>query len=133
MKLVPSQLTKDWETVDWILTDVDDTLTWEGKLPPKTLIAQLWPVDAVIGENGAFIPEKQEGYLTTRADLHLDTLKQQQEKLKLQVLDILKDNPDLNLTLDQSYRLCEVSIDIGHTLPRVLSILIFGMANTRKK
>jgi len=150
MKSVSSQLTSDWKTVNWVLTDVDDTLTWEGKLPPETLIAlnnlqqagikvvavtgacagwcdhiaQLWPVDAVLGENGAFILEKQEGYLTIRADVHLDKLKQQQQKLKLQVLDILKDYPDLNLTLDQSYRLCEVSIDIGQNRPRVEDAIV---------
>ncbi|MEH6451632.1 MAG: HAD-IIB family hydrolase [Psychromonas sp.] len=150
MKSVPSQLTKDWETVDWVLTDVDDTLTWEGKLPPETLIAlndlqqagikvvavtgacagwcdhiaQLWPVDAVLGENGAFILEKKQGYLTIRAALHLDEMKQQQEKLKLQVLDILKDYPALSLTLDQSYRLCEVSIDIGQNRPRVDDVIV---------
>ena len=70
--------------MQWILTYVDDTLTWHGQLPPETLIAlsklrqaglkvvavtgvcadwcdhiaQLWHVDAVIGENDAFIMEK---------------------------------------------------------------------------
>jgi HAD superfamily hydrolase (TIGR01484 family) len=150
MQSVPNQLTKDWETVNWVLTDVDDTLTWQGKLPPETLIAlndlqqagikviavtgacagwcdhiaQLWPVDAVLGENGAFILEKKKGYLTIRADVHLDELKQQQEKLKFQVLEILKDYPELNLTLDQAYRLCEVSIDIGQNRPRVDDFIV---------
>lgn len=145
MSSAPNKLTKDWQAVDWVLTDVDDTLTWQGKLPPEALIAlselqqagikviavtgacagwcdhiaQLWPVDAVLGENGAFILEKKQGYLTIQADLPLETLKQQQETLKLQVLEILKDYPDLNLTLDQSYRLCEVSIDIGQNRPKV--------------
>lgn len=145
MNSVPNKLTEDWKSVDWVLTDVDDTLTWEGKLPPESLIAlnnlqqagikvvavtgacagwcdhiaQLWPVDAVLGENGAFILEKKNGYLTIQADLSLERLKQQQERLKLEVLEILKDYPELNLTLDQSYRLCEVSIDIGQNRPRV--------------
>jgi HAD superfamily hydrolase (TIGR01484 family) len=150
MKSVPNQLSTDWKTVDWVLTDVDDTLTWEGKLPPETLIAlnnlqqagikviavtgacagwcdhiaQLWPVDAVLGENGAFILEKKEGYLTIRANLPLDKLKQQQEKLKLEVLEILKAYPELSLTLDQAYRLCEVSIDIGQNRPRVCDAIV---------
>lgn len=25
--------------IEWLLTDVDDTLTWQGKLPPETLVA----------------------------------------------------------------------------------------------
>ncbi|MDN3649673.1 HAD-IIB family hydrolase [Reinekea marina] len=140
-----SALTEQWNNIKWVLTDVDDTLTWQGKLPPEALIAlnklqqagikviavtgacagwcdhiaQLWPVDAVLGENGAFILEKKNGYLTISADLSLDTLKAQQSQLKEQVLKILMKYPDLNLTLDQAYRLCEVSIDIGQNRPRV--------------
>src|SRR5882672_2785905 len=63
-----------------VLTDIDDTLTSEGKLTPEAYdalerlheagflvvpitgrpagwcdhIARMWPVDAVVGENGAF-------------------------------------------------------------------------------
>ncbi len=150
MKSVTNQLTKEWKTVSWVLTDVDDTLTWQGKLPPETLIAlnnlqqagikvvavtgacagwcdhiaQLWPVDAVLGENGAFILEKKDNYLTIKADVKLDELKHLQDKLKRQVLEILEDYPDLNLTLDQSYRLCEVSIDIGQNCPKVSDDII---------
>ncbi|MGC9400816.1 HAD-IIB family hydrolase [Vibrio genomosp. F10 str. 9ZC157] len=145
MKSVPNQLNANWACVDWVLTDVDDTLTWQGKLPPETLIAlndlqqagitviavtgacagwcdhiaQLWPVDAVLGENGAFIMEKQSSYLTLQADDGLETLKERQTRLKSQVLEILKDYPELSLTLDQSYRLCEVSIDIGQNRPKL--------------
>ncbi|WP_041395133.1 HAD-IIB family hydrolase [Photobacterium profundum] len=150
MNSVQNELTPDWSNVEWVLTDVDDTLTWQGKLPPETLIAlaelqqagikvvavtgacagwcdhiaQLWPVDAVLGENGAFIMEKQDGYLTLRADRTMNEIEQQQTKLKQQVLAILTDYPDLNLTLDQSYRLCEVAIDIGQNRPRVDDAII---------
>ncbi len=66
--------------MEFIFTDIDDTLTTNGKLPPQSyqalwdlfnkgykvipvtgrpagwceMIARLWPVDAVIGENGGF-------------------------------------------------------------------------------
>ena len=139
MKLPKNTLTNEWKEVQWVLTDVDDTLTWNGQLPPETLIAlsalqqaglkvvavtgacagwcdhiaQLWPVDAVIGENGAFIMEKKEGNLTLRSGAPMSTIVDNQTKLKQQVVDLLLDYPDLNLTLDQSYRLCEVAIDIG--------------------
>ncbi|MGX9419078.1 HAD family hydrolase [Vibrio sp. WJH972] len=151
MKKLPSQqLPSEWESISWVLTDVDDTLTWQGKLPPETLIAlnqlqqngikviavtgacagwcdhiaQLWPVDAVIGENGAFVLEKENGFLALKADFSREVLKQQQIKLETQVLDILKAYPNLNLTLDQSYRLCEVAIDIGQNRPKVDSITV---------
>jgi HAD superfamily hydrolase (TIGR01484 family) len=139
MKQIKSTLTSEWKEVRWVLTDVDDTLTWQGKLPSEALIAlaklqqaglkvvavtgacagwcdhiaQLWPVDAVIGENGAFIMEKQDGYLTLKSDSSISIIAQNQAKLKDQVIEVLADYPDLNLTLDQSYRLCEVAIDIG--------------------
>ncbi|KEQ17296.1 HAD-IIB family hydrolase [Endozoicomonas numazuensis] len=140
-----TKLNQDWKNVEWVLTDVDDTLTCDGHLPPETLIAlkklqdadikviavtgacagwcdhiaQLWPVDAVLGENGAFILEKKEGFLTIQADRNLEEIRQKQNELKAEVLEILKDYPELNLTLDQSYRLCEVAIDIGQNRPKV--------------
>ena len=150
MKQLKSTLTDDWKEVQWVLTDVDDTLTWHGQLPPEALIAmtalqqaglkvvavtgacagwcdhiaQLWPVDAVIGENGAFIMEKKDGYLTLKSDAEMPIIVQNQTKLKAQVLDVLADYPDLNLTLDQSYRLCEVAIDIGQNRSPVPPVII---------
>ncbi len=150
MNSVQNELTPDWKHVEWVLTDVDDTLTWQGKLPPETLIAlaelqqagikvvavtgacagwcdhiaQLWPVDAVLGENGAFIMEKQNSYLTLRANRTMDEIAQQQAKLKQQIISILANYPTLNLTLDQSYRLCEVAIDIGQNRDRVDEVII---------
>jgi len=150
MKHYKNTLTNEWKAVQWVLTDVDDTLTWHGKLPPETLIAlanlqraglkvvavtgacagwcdhiaQLWPVDAVIGENGAFIMEKKEGYLTVISNISLQNIADNQAALKQQVISILADYPDLNLTLDQSYRLCEVAIDIGQNRAPVTASII---------
>ncbi|MBB1462570.1 MULTISPECIES: HAD-IIB family hydrolase [Vibrio] len=133
------QLGNDWQHINWVLTDVDDTLTWQGSLPPETLIAlqklrdngikvvavtgacagwcdhiaQLWPVDAVLGENGAFLLEKQDGALQLSSETPLEQVRKNQAKLKQEVEAILLSYPDLSLTLDQSYRLCEVAIDIG--------------------
>ncbi len=150
MKQLKNTLTKDWKEVQWVLTDVDDTLTWHGQLPPETLIAlaalqqaglkvvavtgacagwcdhiaQLWPVDAVIGENGAFIMEKEAGNLTLKSGLPLQQIAQNQATLKEQITTILVDYPDLGLTLDQSYRLCEVAIDIGQNRVPVATPII---------
>ncbi|KJY81788.1 hydrolase [Vibrio galatheae] len=132
-------LSKEWQSIEWVLTDVDDTLTWQGKLPPETLIAlanlqqrgikvvavtgacagwcdhiaQLWPVDAVLGENGAFTLEKTNKGISLTSSIPLSEMRIQQEKLKDQVEAILADYPQVSLTLDQAYRLCEVAIDIG--------------------
>jgi len=140
-----NELGKSWQQVEWVLTDVDDTLTWQGALPPESLIAlqklqqhnikvvavtgacagwcdhiaQLWPVDAVLGENGAFLLQKHAGELTLTTAQPLDVIRDLQAKLKLQIETILVDYPQLNLTLDQAYRLCEVAIDIGQNRPVV--------------
>ncbi|MFB9216229.1 HAD-IIB family hydrolase [Vibrio sinaloensis] len=133
------RLSKDWANIEWVLTDVDDTLTWQGKLPPETLlalnslkqrgikviavtgacagwcdhIAQLWPVDAVLGENGAFTLEKSEKGIRLSSAVPLDTMRAQQAQLKQKIEPLLAQYHDVGLTLDQAYRLCEVAIDIG--------------------
>ena len=133
------QLNAQWKDINWVFTDVDDTLTWEGSLPPETLIAlqklrdngikvvavtgacagwcdhiaQLWPVDAVLGENGAFLLKKESGSLKISTNLPLTDIRANQAKLKQQIEAILTRYPELSLTLDQEYRLCEVAIDIG--------------------
>ncbi|MGF1682413.1 HAD-IIB family hydrolase [Photobacterium minamisatsumaniensis] len=145
MNQITNELSKEWKDIEWVLTDVDDTLTWKGQLPPETLIAlqtlrdagkkvvavtgacagwcdhiaQLWPVDAVLGENGAVIMEKEGGYLTLRSGTPLEEISENQAKLKVQVLEILAGYPELSLTLDQAYRLCEVAIDIGQNRDKV--------------
>jgi hydroxymethylpyrimidine pyrophosphatase-like HAD family hydrolase len=48
------------------------------------------------------------------ADIRAD-----QGRLRAQVEAMLVDEPDLTLTLDQPYRLCEVAIDIGQNRERV--------------
>ena len=68
------------DRIRYVLTDIDDTVTTDGRLPAKSydalerlqnaglavipitgrpagwcdMIARFWPVDAVVGENGAF-------------------------------------------------------------------------------
>ena len=70
-----------------LFTDVDDTLTWKGRLPHETFTAlvklqeagikvipvtgasagwcdcmiRTWPIDSIIGENGAFVMSKLRG------------------------------------------------------------------------
>ena len=136
-----------WSAVQWVLTDVDDTLTRHGRLPPESLIAlerlqqaglkvvavtgacagwcdhivQAWPLDAVIGENGAFILHRD----PARGPLKLETLRPlaqmraEQAALRARIEALLLDHPDLGLSLDQPYRLCEVAIDIGQHRPRI--------------
>jgi HAD superfamily hydrolase (TIGR01484 family) len=140
-----SGLPATWSDVRWVLTDVDDTLTLQGRLPPESLnalsrlreaglkviavtgacagwcdhIAQAWPLDAVIGENGAFVMHRHEGRLRISTAQPMAEMRRRQAILLGQIEGLLKDHPDLGLTLDQPYRLCEVAIDIGQHRERV--------------
>ncbi|MFC5077579.1 Mannosyl-3-phosphoglycerate phosphatase [Vibrio thalassae] len=144
MKSIPNTLPADWSGIKWVLTDVDDTLTWRGKLPPETLIAlsnlqrngfkvvavtgacagwcdhiaQLWPVDAVLGENGAFTLQKIDGVLQLSSTIGLEEIRQRQTKLRSELFKLLKEYPPLTFSLDQPYRLCDVAIDIGQNVPK---------------
>jgi len=138
-------LSPNWSRVDWILTDVDDTITLHGRLPPEALsaleqlqaagvgvvavtgacagwcdhIAHAWPVNAVLGENGAFVLEKTDGRMTLSSARAMNEIRADQARLRTQIEAILVDEPDLSLTLDQPYRLCEVAIDIGQNRDRL--------------
>jgi len=135
----------NWSRVEWVLTDVDDTITLHGRLPPEALraleqlqeagigvvavtgacagwcdhIAHAWPVNAVLGENGAFVLEKHEGRMTLTSVRPLADVRADQARLRVQIEAMLLNEPDLTLTLDQPYRLCEVAIDIGQNRERV--------------
>jgi HAD superfamily hydrolase (TIGR01484 family) len=124
--------------IDFILTDVDDTLTRHGKLSPVTLeaierlrdagvrvipvtggcagwcdhIVRAWPVDAVIGESGAFsFRLSPNGALQQRFTRPLVDLRaEQQQLLKLAEVALGK-VPAARLAADQPYRLADVAID----------------------
>ena len=130
-----------------VLTDIDDTLTTDGRLPaaayaalerlraagrivvPVTgrpggwcdLIARLWPVDAVVGENGAF-------YFRCRDDGHMervysDNLPADRDTLQARLehlgRDILTRVPGARIAEDQRYRETDLAIDFAESVPRL--------------
>jgi len=132
-----------------ICLDIDDTLSTEGKLEadaysalwrlknsgfwvvPITgrpagwcdLIARFWPVDAVIGENGAFsfFLEQSEG-AALRSRRRWDTPKgevdsQLQQKLHQLRQDIFSHFPWAQMASDQPYREYDLAIDICEDVP----------------
>ncbi|WP_211084952.1 HAD-IIB family hydrolase [Marinomonas profundi] len=122
----------------FILSDFDDTLTWEGRLPVDTLralaqleangikvipvtggcagwsdmIARSLPVDGVITEGGAcFIgktPDRHLSYAFWREEAEM---RAEQARLLTQVNQLLAEYPRLRLARDQAYRLTDVAID----------------------
>ncbi|HEX7199595.1 MAG TPA: HAD-IIB family hydrolase, partial [Dongiaceae bacterium] len=122
-----------------LLTDIDDTLTDHGRLPaasygamerlreagliviPVTgrpagwcdLIARQWPVDAVVGENGAFYfrhldPEKR--MQRVRA-LDADTRAANRARLEAIKAEVLAAVPGAAVAADQAYREADLAID----------------------
>lgn len=139
--------------IQWLLTDVDDTLTWQGRLPPETLaalnqlgdagiyvvavtgacagwcdhIAKLWPVHGVIGENGAFWMQKtQQGFLTHSLE-PLEIMRAQQQKLMLLLDDILTCYPGVEFADDQGFRFCDVAINLGQHREPVPDEVVTGL------
>lgn len=125
-------------SVRFILTDVDDTLTWESQLPlaayqalaqlqqvgiaviPVTggcagwadMIARLWPVKGVICEGGGcYLYKNEQGQLRYDYWQAEPLMRQRQQQLLQQVQAVLADYPPLRLAQDQHYRLTDVAID----------------------
>ncbi len=125
--------------IKYILTDIDDTLTHSGKIPacaftalenlqnrgiriiPITgrpagwcdLIARMWPVDGVVGENGAlyFAYDEKKKKMIRK---YVKTVEERgRDKIKLFAIrdEILKKIPGCAVSADQNYREADLAID----------------------
>ena len=127
--------------INYLLTDIDDTITNQGRIPAcafKALedldkagikvipitgrpagwcdhIARMWPVKAVVGENGAF-------YFAYDTDAkkmirrYFKTDQQRlQDKKKLAIIEknILRQVPGCKVSADQPYREADLAIDFS--------------------
>ncbi|REG82577.1 HAD-IIB family hydrolase [Marinomonas pollencensis] len=123
--------------VRFILTDVDDTLTWHGRLPEQTLaaltglsragikvvpvtggcagwsdmIARTLPVEGVITEGGGCFIANTEGVLDYHFWRDEAQMRADQTAIMEKVKQSLSAFPALRLARDQSYRLTDVAID----------------------
>jgi HAD superfamily hydrolase (TIGR01484 family) len=120
-----------------VLVDIDDTLTTEGKLTAEAYgalerlrgaglrvvpvtgrpagwcdhIARMWPVDAVVGENGAFYFCYSDNRLHKR--FHDDAPTRARKRARLDAIGarILAAVPGSALASDQAYRETDLAID----------------------
>jgi HAD superfamily hydrolase (TIGR01484 family) len=128
-----------------VLADIDDTLTHEGSLPGASLvaleslrarglkvipvtgrpagwcdhIARMWPVDAVVGENGAFWFRYDP--LARRLEKHY-VIGAAERASRAQHLEriaarILKEVPGSAIASDQPYREADLAIDFREDVP----------------
>ena len=122
-----------------VLTDIDDTVTTEGRLQadayamlerlsaagllviPITgrpagwcdMIARLWPVAGVVGENGALAMRYDHRHRQMRRIFNVDEATRAQSRAKLQALaqTILSEVAGTALASDQQYREADLAID----------------------
>lgn len=130
-----------------VLCDIDDTLTTEGKLAAEAYaamesvhqsgrmvipvtgrpagwcdhIARMWPVDAVVGENGAlyFAYDRGERKLCKRFVASDAERKRNRERLAAIGERILREVPGTALASDQLYREADLAIDFCEDVPRL--------------
>jgi len=120
-----------------ILTDIDGTLTTDGRLPAPTYLAldrlaraglhvvpvtgrciawaeilvRLWPVDAIIGENGAFFSHLRDNKLITRFLDDAPTRAGNLEKIHALGERIVREVPGCALASDQAWHAADLAID----------------------
>ena len=130
---------EDLRKIKFILTDIDDTLTTNGRLPAKSYhaleklyqadikvipitgrpagwcdhIARMWPVDAVVGENGAFYFVYEQSkrkiirrYWKSKKERTAD--RKRLEKIQKKILTTVKGSA---VASDQAYREADLAID----------------------
>ncbi len=133
---IPKQFCRDLE---YFFTDIDDTLTTNGLLPSSSLeavwalheagikvvpitgrpagwcdhIARMWPVEGVIGENGAFYFSYDRECLKVERVFNLseDERLQSTERLLRIQRRVLEEVPGCAVASDQDYRLFDLAID----------------------
>lgn len=128
-----------------VLFDIDDTLTTEGQLTAQAYsavealkrsglivvpitgrpagwcdhIARMWPVDGVVGENGAFYFHFDHDAKKLRQRFVKDEATRASDRQKLNALAerILSDVPGTAMASDQAYREADIAIDFCEDVP----------------
>jgi len=133
----------DAREIKVVLLDIDDTLTSAGKLTADAYaaleelkragrlvvpvtgrpagwcdrIARMWPVDAVVGENGAFYFRLADGRLEKRFRDDAPTRASHRARLDAIGRRILTEVPGCALASDQPYRETDLAIDYCEDVP----------------
>ncbi|MBW2563812.1 MAG: HAD-IIB family hydrolase [Deltaproteobacteria bacterium] len=131
--------------IRFVLTDIDDTLTIKGRLPSVVFaamenlqersvqvipitgrpagwcdhIARMWPVDGIVGENGAFYfrYDDAEKKMIRRYFKTENERKEDWEKLEKIKQNILGKIPGCGVSADQAYREADLAIDFCEDVP----------------
>ena len=134
---------RDPQRIRGLLFDIDDTLTTEGRLTAEAYgameclkragkllvpvtgrpagwcdhIARMWPVDAVVGENGAFYFCSVQGKLHKKFQDTDQVRARNRSRLEAIGARILEQVPGCALAADQAYRETDLAIDFCEDVP----------------
>jgi HAD superfamily hydrolase (TIGR01484 family) len=128
----------------FLFTDIDDTITTDGRIPaasyaalwdlhdagihivPVTgrpagwcdMIARMWPVHGVVGENGAFYYAYDRRLrLMRRRSIAAGREAADRETLAAAAARVLREVPGTALAADQAFRACDMAIDYCEDVP----------------
>ena len=135
----------DRSKIRFVLTDIDDTLTNNGRLPAAVFtameslqekgirvipitgrpagwcdhIARMWPIDAIVGENGAFFFRYDPSLKKMQRHYFLSKQQRNEDRQKLEQIkqEILKAIQGADVGADQSYREADLAIDFCEDVP----------------
>ncbi len=128
-------------SLEFVFTDIDDTITEDGMMPPETLeavyrldengikvvlvtgrpagwcdyFARMWPVAAVVGENGAFYFSYDRVKKKMRRVYLVSEKERFENRKRLDVLkeEILRAVPGCRISADQPFRIADLAVDIS--------------------
>ncbi len=131
--------------IRFVLTDIDDTLTIDGKLPAAVFtamealqkrdirvvpitgrpagwcdhIARMWPVDGLVGENGAFYFRYDDERRRMIRRYWKDEHQRKKDRARLEEIKIriLAEVPGCRVSADQAYREADLAIDFCEDVP----------------
>ena len=137
----------DRRAIRAVLADIDDTLTTHGRLHAVAYsalerlraagllvipvtgrpagwcdhIARMWPVDAVVGENGAFWfrHDAAEGRLVKRYVVGPEERERRAQRMDAIAARVLAEVPGSGIASDQPYREADLAIDFCEDVPRL--------------
>ncbi|MFK7926755.1 MAG: HAD-IIB family hydrolase [Myxococcota bacterium] len=128
-----------------VFCDIDDTLTWDGRIIPEAFsalfalqqsglrvvpvtgrpagwvdqIARTWPVDGCVGENGGLWFYMKNGRLVRRFLQSDEQRQSNRARLDAAATHILKAVPGTALASDQPYRELDLAIDFCEDVPEL--------------
>ena len=136
LEALPLEARRD---IGFVLCDIDDTLTTDGRLPAvsyralerlqqaglKVLpitgrpagwcdhMARMWPIDGIVGENGAFYFRYDRGDRRMTRTYWTEDARRTADRRRLQALEarILSEVPGAAVASDQPYREADLAID----------------------